>query len=333
MYPNVYSGPQHWHAYYDATWHRPFSSHPHPVPLFASMSGPYLPSISPPSTALVTDAMSESPLASLRALRSQFAAFQESLGEVKADVKDALSQLHALRTAQNKTHNRIAELEGVIGVSSTGTASRGRGRPGRERGRSGRHAEPTLEGADAIVPEKTLVQSLASIQYAVEELLVRECGTSQSRECLFSSFVSKCESTLNLSGRSITDPSGSDIATTFSTICKSYRTGIFPDIIASPTNRKSISTVFDIAIYTICFYDLVRIAIRVILITTFFNRDSYTRIRNVIAVCSARKRSVRYVLSALFPCIRRHVLFFPCLVPILTQICRLPCLIMTADCS
>ncbi|KAH0835864.1 hypothetical protein J3R83DRAFT_9738 [Lanmaoa asiatica] len=175
-YPNVYPGPpQYWHWYYDPTRHRQSSSHLHLQPT-PPMSGPYI-----PSTTLVqsaTDVIHEP----LRALQSQFTAFQESLGNVKSDVKDALSQLHALRTAQTKTDKCIAELEGVIGVNSTGSGDRGRcdrGRGGRERAAT--HTESPLEGVDAeTVPEKTLIQSLASIQSAIEELLPRKCRTPQS---------------------------------------------------------------------------------------------------------------------------------------------------------
>lgn len=178
--PSAYWGPQHYYSYYDPTRHHQSPS----TPLFFSMPGPHHPSVSPPSTALVTDAMAESLLASLRALQSQFTAFQESLGNVKSDVKDALSQLHALRAAQNKMAKRTTELESIISATSTG------GRRGRGRGRggtAGTHAESPPEGADAgTIPEKTLIQSLASIQSAVEVLLARESRASQSRDCLFS---------------------------------------------------------------------------------------------------------------------------------------------------
>jgi hypothetical protein len=92
-------------------------------------------------------------LTSLGILQAQFAAFQDTLGALSSDVKDALAQLHALRTAQNRTDRSVAELEGVVG--------RGRARRGRGRGTG------TPLQAD---PERTLVQSVA----AIEALLARD---------------------------------------------------------------------------------------------------------------------------------------------------------------
>lgn len=245
-YPSMYSQPQHRHWYYDPTRHPQFSSHLQPILFPSPMSGLHFPSVP-----LVTDVMPDPLSASLRALQSQFTAFQESLGSVESNVKDALSQLHALRTAQNKTDNCIAELEDVIGV---GTGSRGRGGRGRGGG-PGTHTEPPLEGADAgTIPEKTLRQSLASIQSAFEVLLARENRASSSRECLFS--LCFCA---NQPTRSVSDPSRSNFATASSTIRESYRTGILPDIVTFPITLRSISTAFDITINTIYFCDLVHI--------------------------------------------------------------------------
>jgi hypothetical protein len=109
-------------------------------------------------------------LTSLGILQAQFAAFQDTLGALSSDVKDALAQLHALRTAQNRTDRSVAELEGVVG--------RGRARRGRGRGTG------TPLQAD---PERTLVQSVA----AIEALLARDSPSRESHPSCF-------ESTLDL---------------------------------------------------------------------------------------------------------------------------------------
>lgn len=243
-YPNVYSEPQRWqpwYYYYDPTrlWRSSSHLQATPLPLSSSVFGPHLPS-NPSGTALVnppTDSMLGPFLTSLEALQSQFTTFQESLGDVSSDVKDSLSQLHALRTAQNKTDKCIAELEGVIGV---GTRARGRGTGG---GRAGTHSEPLLDAEDAAAgtaPEKTLIQSMASIQSAIEGLLGRENRASQFRQCPFS-----CVNRFPIYCRFISEPSGNS---NFDTICGSYGTGILSYIIASPISHRPISTVSDIAI-------------------------------------------------------------------------------------
>lgn len=201
-YPNVYAEPQPWH-YYDPSRLRRSSSYLQAAPLPPSfpMPGPRSPSMS--SAALVQpDPVLEAISASLRALQSQFAAFQENLGYVDADVKDVLSQLHALRTAQDKTDRCIAQLEDVVGVTSTATRARGSARRARGRGtrggRAGTHTEPLLDtnGADlGTVPGRSLIQSMSSIQFAIAELLALEnrASRSQSRSCSSAFFVFKCE--------------------------------------------------------------------------------------------------------------------------------------------
>lgn len=185
-YPNVYSEPppQNWY-YYDPTRHWRSSSHLFTTPL------PMPPPVLAPSQSggSATDSVLGHLWASLKALQSQFTAFQESIGNVNSDVKDALSQLRTLRTAQNKTEKSIAGLEGAIGV-----ASAAKSRSGRTKGRG--KAVPDAESVDtATVPEYTLVQSVALIQSAIQVLLARENQASQSRMCLFSlrqSFLIYC---------------------------------------------------------------------------------------------------------------------------------------------
>ncbi|KAF8439020.1 hypothetical protein L210DRAFT_2240098 [Boletus edulis BED1] len=186
--------PQAWQwYYYDPTRHPPLSSsqlHPTPLASSTAMPGPPLPPLPPvtspsgitspitPTANSPTDAHMLDPIsASLKSLQSQFMAFQQDLGSVKSDVKDALSQLHTMRTAQNTTVKYIAELQDAVGVSATGARPRGRAKRGRGRGRGGIPGittESPLEMGDAevgTVPEKTLVQSVASIQSAIEALL------------------------------------------------------------------------------------------------------------------------------------------------------------------
>ena len=160
----------------DGFW-RPDASHVSAQPASAQAPSPSLPPrqwyyYAPPRPDFTMpgppDAMPQHILTSLGMLQSQFTAFQESLGAVSTDVKDALSQLHALRTAQNKSDKSIAELEGVVGVGTRGRARRGRGR-----GRGGK-AETPLH-VDSADPERTLIQSMA----AIEAMLARP---SHSRE-------------------------------------------------------------------------------------------------------------------------------------------------------
>ena len=122
-----------------------------------------------------SDTMPQHILTALGMLQAQFAAFQDTLGAVSSDVKDALSQLHALRTAQNKTDRSVAELEGVFGVSTRGRARRGRGR--------GRGGADALLHADGTDPERTSVA-------AIEALLARDGRASRSREWHSSCFES-----------------------------------------------------------------------------------------------------------------------------------------------
>ncbi|KAF8547900.1 hypothetical protein OG21DRAFT_831128 [Imleria badia] len=111
-------------------------------------------------------------LPSLTALHAQFTALHDSIGAVQSDVKDALAQLHALRTAQSKTDKGVADLEVVVGTRPK-RPKRGRGRG---RGKALIPGEAVLDLED--VPEKTLLQSVAAIQSAIEVLLARDSRAS-----------------------------------------------------------------------------------------------------------------------------------------------------------
>lgn len=158
---------------------------------YPPLPGPtHLPNPTPSGAASVSnpDAMLEPISTSLKALQSEFTAFQVDLGGVKSDVKNALLELHTLRTAQTKAGKAIEELKGVIGVGSASTRSKGRGKRGGGRGRGsnpGTTTESLLEVVDGAgagsVPEKTLIQILASIQSAIEALLVHDSRASQTR--------------------------------------------------------------------------------------------------------------------------------------------------------
>lgn len=91
------------------------------------------------------------------------------LGALAADVKHALAQLHALRTAQHRTDSAIADLQRVIGVRSTPAQA---------------------------VPETTLVQTMASIHSAIDVLLARECHLCSpvNRRSMWHRSATLCES-------------------------------------------------------------------------------------------------------------------------------------------
>ena len=145
-----------WYHYYD----------PARLTSSTAMPGPSIPSIATNPT--------------LDTLLAQCTALRESLGSVQSDVKDALAQLHALSTAQSKTDKGVAELKAVVRTGGrTRRGTRGRGRKGAVPG------EAMLElDAYADVPERTLLQSVASIQSAIEVLPARDSRASPLGACL-----------------------------------------------------------------------------------------------------------------------------------------------------